>query len=71
MGHGVGDCLSNRLRQCLRCALRPGGRENVGANERCQPDHERSAEGQRTMTSIMSRDMLVQVVHAWLNWTTD
>lgn len=27
--------------------------------------------GQRTTTSIMSRDMLVQVVYAWLNCTTD
>lgn len=36
MGHGVGDWISNQLRQCLRCVLRPN---SLGNAERRQADH--------------------------------
>lgn len=36
MGHGVGDCISNQLRQCLRCVLRP---KSLGSAERRLADH--------------------------------
>lgn len=38
MGHGVGDCISNQLRQCLRSVLRPNSLGNAGARERRQAD---------------------------------